>query len=67
MPAAGALIDNQRGAAIAESLDPLQGHQSSPLGNLFSIGITTYLFLTGGIQTASYWLLETFPQFQQIG
>ncbi len=47
--AAGALIDNQRGASIAESLDPLQGHQSSPLGNLFSIGIATYLFLTGGI------------------
>lgn len=47
--AAGALIDNQRGASIAESMDPLQGHQSSPLGNLFSIGITTYLFLTGGI------------------
>jgi cytochrome c-type biogenesis protein len=25
------------------------------------------LFITGGIRTASYWLLETFPAFQQIG
>jgi len=25
------------------------------------------LFITGGIRTASYWLLETFPVFQQIG
>lgn len=25
------------------------------------------LFITGGIRTASYWLLETFPIFQQIG
>lgn len=46
---AGALIDNQRGAAIAESIDPLQGHQTSPLGNLFSQAIMTYLFMTGGI------------------
>lgn len=47
--AAGALIDNQRGAAIAASIDPLQGHETSPLGNLFSQTFTTYLFTTGGI------------------
>jgi type III secretion protein T len=46
---AGALIDNQRGAAIAESIDPLQGHQSSPLGNLFSQAITVYMFITGAL------------------
>lgn len=45
----GVLIDNQRGASIAESIDPLQGHQSSPLGNLFSQVFTTYLFTTGGV------------------
>lgn len=47
--AVGMLIDNQRGASIAESMDPLQGHQSSPLGNLFSQAFITYLFTTGGI------------------
>src|SRR5262249_1872954 len=46
---AGALIDNQRGAAIASSIDPLQGHESSPLGNLFSQVFMTYFFTTGGV------------------
>ncbi|WP_181705363.1 type III secretion system export apparatus subunit SctT [Chthonobacter rhizosphaerae] len=47
--AAGALIDNQRGAAIASSIDPLQGHESSPLGLLFSQAFLTYLFTTGAV------------------
>lgn len=46
--AAGALIDNQRGAAIASSIDPLQGHESSPLGLLFSQAFITYFFSVGG-------------------
>jgi type III secretion protein T len=46
---AGALIDNQRGAAIASSIDPLQGHESSPLGNLFSQALLTYFFTTGSV------------------
>jgi cytochrome c-type biogenesis protein len=25
------------------------------------------LFLTGGMQSIAYWLLETFPAFQNIG
>ena len=46
--AAGAFIDNQRGAAIASSIDPLQGHESSPLGLLFSQAFITYFFSVGG-------------------
>ncbi len=49
MQSAGALIDNQRGAAIASSIDPLQGHESSPLGNLFSQAFLTYFFTTGSV------------------
>jgi type III secretion protein T len=45
--AAGGLVDNQRGAAIASSIDPLQGHESSPLGNLFSQVFLTYVFVVG--------------------
>lgn len=45
---AGAFIDNQRGAAIASSIDPLQGHETSPLGNLFSQAFVTYFFSIGG-------------------
>ncbi|MDC9823003.1 type III secretion system export apparatus subunit SctT [Devosia sp. ZB163] len=44
---AGALIDNQRGAAIAASIDPLQGHETSPLGILFSQAFLTYVFVSG--------------------
>ncbi len=46
--AAGTFIDNQRGAAIASSIDPLQGHESSPLGLLFSQAWITYFFSFGG-------------------
>lgn len=46
--AAGNLIDNQRGAAIASSIDPLQGHEASPLGILFSQAFITYFFAVGG-------------------
>src|SRR5262249_36951921 len=45
--AAGGLIDNQRGAAIASSIDPLQGEESTPLGNLFSQAFLTYVFSAG--------------------
>ncbi|MGQ3211788.1 type III secretion system export apparatus subunit SctT [Shinella sp.] len=46
---AGALIDNQRGAAIAASIDPLQGHETSPLGILFSQAFVTYIFSSGAV------------------
>ncbi|MCT4684978.1 MAG: type III secretion system export apparatus subunit SctT [Roseicyclus sp.] len=48
MQAAGNYIDNQRGAAIAASIDPLQGHEASPLGILFSQAFITYFFSVGG-------------------
>lgn len=46
---AGAFIDNQRGAAIAASIDPLQGHETSPIGILFSQAFLTYIFVTGAV------------------
>ncbi|SDR14612.1 type III secretion system export apparatus subunit SctT [Pseudovibrio sp. Tun.PSC04-5.I4] len=45
---AGTLIDNQRGAAVASSIDPMLGNESSPIGDLFSRGFILYLFLTPG-------------------
>jgi cytochrome c-type biogenesis protein len=29
--------------------------------------VTGVLFLTGGLQSMSLWLIETFPQFGQVG
>ncbi|EAV41330.1 yscT; putative type III secretion protein [Stappia aggregata IAM 12614] len=46
---AGDFMDNQRGAAIASSIDPLQGQETTPLGNLFSQAFLTYMYSVGGI------------------
>jgi type III secretion protein T len=46
--AMGAFIDNQRGASIAQVLNPLTGHDSSPLGELFTQAALTYLLAGGG-------------------
>lgn len=44
----GDLADTQRGAAIAQTLNPLSGHETSPLGQLFNQAIVTFLFVIGG-------------------
>jgi type III secretion protein T len=46
--AAGFFIDNQRGAAIAGSVDPLSGSDTSPLGIFFLQAYTVYFFVSGG-------------------
>ncbi len=46
--AAGTLIDNQRGAAVAASIDPMLGNEASPVGDLFGRAFILYLFLTPG-------------------
>lgn len=57
---AGALIDNQRGAAIAASIDPLQGEETSPLGILFSQAFLTYVYITGAILPIISLLYQSF-------
>ncbi len=46
--AVGFLIDNQRGASIAASLNPLTGNDSSPLGILFNQAFNVFFFISGG-------------------
>jgi type III secretion protein T len=46
--AMGDLCDTQRGAAIAQTLNPLTSHESSPLGQLFNQAVVTFLFVIGG-------------------
>ncbi len=45
--AVGAFIDNQRGATMASSMDPLLGGQSSPFGMLMTQTLTTLFFVSG--------------------
>ena len=45
--AVGAFIDNQRGATMASSMDPLLGSQSSPFGLLMTQTLVTLFFVSG--------------------
>lgn len=44
----GLFIDNQRGASMAQMLDPMSGADSSPLGSLLLQLLTVLFFSTGG-------------------
>ncbi len=45
--AAGFFMDNQRGASMASSLNPMSGSESSPMGILFSQTFTTVFIISG--------------------
>lgn len=45
----GAYVDNQRGASIAATINPLTGHDTSPLGELFSQAGMVLLLVSGGM------------------
>jgi type III secretion protein T len=47
--ALGFFVDNQRGASIASTLNPLTGNDSSPLGILFNQAFIVYFLLAGGL------------------
>ncbi|WP_018692217.1 type III secretion system export apparatus subunit SctT [Algicola sagamiensis] len=68
----GFFIDNQRGATMASSMNPLSGSQTSPLGILLVQVVVTiffvggsFLFLLGAIyQSYIVWpIFSPFPQF----
>jgi type III secretion protein T len=44
----GAYVDNQRGASIAATINPLTGHDTSPLGEIFSHAAIVFLMISGG-------------------
>ena len=48
MEAVGFLVDNQRGASIAATINPLTGHDTSPLGILFNQAFIVFFFAVGG-------------------
>lgn len=48
LEAVGFLIDNQRGASIAATVNPLTGHDTSPLGILFNQAFIVFFFASGG-------------------
>jgi len=46
--AVGFFIDNQRGASVAATLNPLTGNDTSPLGILFNQAFIVFFFVSGG-------------------
>ncbi|WP_083745224.1 type III secretion system export apparatus subunit SctT [Variovorax sp. KK3] len=65
--AMGSIVDNQRGASIAQTLNPMTGHDSSPLGELFSQAAVTYLVISGGLLLlldTAYRSYEFWPVFE---
>ena len=46
--AVGFFVDNQRGASIAATLNPLTGNDSSPLGILFNQAFVVFFLISGG-------------------
>jgi type III secretion protein T len=58
--AVGFLIDNQRGASIAATLNPLTGNDSSPMGILFNQAFIVYFLLAGGFSLLLGTLYDSF-------
>jgi type III secretion protein T len=71
--AMGDIVDTQRGTSLSQTLNPLSGHETSPLGQLFNQAIVTFLFATGGfllilsIVYDSYSLWPVFERWPGFG
>ncbi|GAA4348415.1 SctT family type III secretion system export apparatus subunit BscT [Variovorax defluvii] len=65
--AMGDIIDTQRGTNLSQTLNPLTGHETSPLGQLFNQAIVTFAFVTGGFLLVLSVIYDSFalwPVFQ---
>ncbi|MBU4680533.1 SpaR/YscT/HrcT type III secretion system export apparatus protein [Cedecea davisae] len=60
--AVGSVIDNQRGATLSSSIDPLSGVDTSELANLFNLFAAVVVLQHGGLLT----LLEVFEKSYQL-
>lgn len=60
--ATGSFIDNQRGATLSSSIDPLSGVDTSELANLFNLFAAVVILQSGGLLL----ILEVFEKSYQI-
>jgi type III secretion protein T len=58
--AVGFLVDNQRGASIAATLNPITGNDSSPLGILFNQAFIVFFLISGGFTLLLGTLYDSF-------
>lgn len=59
----GFFIDNQRGASIAATLNPLTGNDSSPLGELFHQAFIVFFLISGGFLLMLGILYDSYRQW----
>lgn len=65
--AMGDIVDAQRGASISQTLNPLTGHDTSPLGEYFNMAVVTFLLVVGGFVAMIGVVFESYrlwPVFQ---
>lgn len=58
--AVGFFIDNQRGASISATLNPITGNDTSPLGILFNQAFIVFFFISGGFLLMLQLLYDSF-------
>jgi type III secretion protein T len=63
----GDLSDTQRGASIAQVLNPLTSHETSPLGQLFNQAVVTFLFVIGGFMLVLNVVYDSFRIWPVFG
>ncbi len=65
--AVGFLIDNQRGASISATLNPLTGNDSSPMGILFNQAFIVFFLVSGGFMLMLTMLYDSFQLWGVAG
>lgn len=66
LEAAGFIIDNQRGASVAATINPITGHDTSPLGILFNQAFVAFFFLVGGFQILLGLIYDSYLQWHPL-
>ena len=64
--AVGFLIDNQRGASVASTLNPITGNDSSPLGLLFNQAFIVFFLISGGFMLMLTVVYQSFADWNVL-
>ncbi len=64
--AAGCIIDNQRGATISSSIDPVSGVDTSELANFFNIFCAAIFLQSGGLILTLEVIKESYDLFEPL-
>lgn len=65
--ALGEILDNQRGATISESIDPVNGLQASVLSGFLNFAFSAIFFASGGMTTLMKILQQSYSVFPRGG